>query len=145
MVDGLKLTMTGDELHRLLAARIREHEECAARWRHERERTHEDQTDEDPLLPEHMCENEEERHQWRAEVLTFIREHIEPGEVYRLGETDLLFAELLPEKPGWLEQSEYEERTNVGFQLERLVKQVRITPSASLLGHAAPTRRRTSR
>jgi hypothetical protein len=24
-----------------------------------------------------MCENEEERHLWRAEVLTFVRDHIE--------------------------------------------------------------------
>jgi hypothetical protein len=40
----------------------------------------------------------------------------------RLGEADLAFGELLPPKPGWLEQEEYEERTNVGFQLERLAK-----------------------
>jgi hypothetical protein len=59
-------------------------------------------------MPEHICENEEERHEWRAEVLAFIRDHIEPGAVYRLSEADLLFAELLPEKPGWLEQSDYE-------------------------------------
>jgi hypothetical protein len=37
-----------------------------------------------------------------------------------LGEADLQFSELLPEKPGWLEQEEYEERTSVGFHLERL-------------------------
>jgi hypothetical protein len=38
------------------------------------------------------------------------------------GEADLAFGELLPEKPGWLEQEEYEERTSVGFHLERLTK-----------------------
>jgi hypothetical protein len=46
------------------------------------------------------------------------------AEVYRLGEADLAFAELLPEKPHWLEQEEYEERTSIGFHLGRLTKSV---------------------
>jgi hypothetical protein len=71
-----------------------------------------------------MCENEAQRHEWRAAVLGFIRDRIECAEVYRLGEADLLFGELLPEKPGWLEQEEYEERTSVGFHLGRLAKTV---------------------
>ena len=41
-----------------------------------------------------------------------------------MGEADLRFGELLPEKPGWLEQEEYEERTSVGFHLERLSNKV---------------------
>ena len=57
-------------------------------------------------------------------VLEFIRDRIESAEVHRLGEADLRFGELLPEKPGWLEQEEYEERTSVGFHLERLSKKV---------------------
>jgi hypothetical protein len=69
-----------------------------------------------------MCANEAERHEWRAEVIEFIRDHIDATETYRVGEADLAFGELLPDKPGWLEQEEYEERTNVGFQLERLTK-----------------------
>jgi hypothetical protein len=32
------------------------------------------------------------------------------------------FGELLPEKPTWMEQQDYEERTSVGFHLERLTK-----------------------
>jgi len=48
-----------------------------------------------------MCANEAQRHEWRAAVLGFIRDHIEPAEIYRLGEADLAFGELLPEKPGW--------------------------------------------
>jgi hypothetical protein len=70
-----------------------------------------------------IFENEAERHEWRAEVLVFIHDHVEPAETYRLGEADLAFGELLPAKPGWLEQDEYEERTAVGFHLARLVKQ----------------------
>ena len=49
----------------------------------------------------------------------------------RLGETDLVFSELLPENPGWLDQDEYEERTSVGFHLGRLVKSVGQLPSAA--------------
>ena len=87
-------------------------------------RTPGQQTEEEPLLPAEMCANEAERHAWRADVLGFIRNHTDSAELYRLGEQDLVFAELLPEKPGWMEQEEYEERTNVGFQLERLTKSV---------------------
>jgi hypothetical protein len=57
-------------------------------------------------------------------VLEFIRDRIESDEVYRLGEADLRFGELLPEKPGWLEEEEYAERTSVGFHLERLSKRI---------------------
>jgi hypothetical protein len=37
-----------------------------------------------------------------------------------LAEADLAFADLLPEKPEWIPQEEYEARTRVGFHLERL-------------------------
>jgi hypothetical protein len=124
MVDGLRLTIEGAELRRLLDQRIDDHCRSAERWKREQARTPEDQTDDAPLLPEHLCENEAERHEWRAAVLEFIRDRIEPAEVYRLGEADLVFGELLPAKPGWLEQEEYEERTSVGFHLERLAKNV---------------------
>ena len=122
MIDGLRLTIAGEELKRLLDERVDEHRRCAAHWKGELARTPDDQTDDHPLLPDHICENEAERHEWRIEVLEFIRDRIEPGEVYLLGETDLSFAELLPAKPGWLEQAEWEERTAIGLNLERLVK-----------------------
>jgi hypothetical protein len=104
MIDGLKLTITGEELRSLIEHRIDSHEQSADRWRRERERTPEQETEEEPLLPDHMCANEAERHEWRAEVLDFIRDHIDVGETYRLGDADLMFGELLPDKPGWLEQ-----------------------------------------
>lgn len=128
MIDGLKVTLTGEQIRRALDERIREHERQAERWKRELTRTPEDQTEECPCLPDHMCENEAERQEWRADVLEFIRDHIEPGEIYRLSETDLEFGELLPQKPGWLEQEEYEERTAVGFHLGRIAKEVRHLP-----------------
>ena len=124
MIKGLRLTIPGEELRRLLEERIDDHRRRADRWKREQARTPDDQTENEPLLPEHICENEAERHEWRAEVLGFIHDRIESAEVYRLGESDLAFGELLPATPGWLEQTEYEERTSVGFHLERLAKKV---------------------
>lgn len=121
MIDGLKLTMTGEELRTLLQARADAHRANASRWSHELTRTPDEQTEAEPLLPEHMCEHEAERHDWRAEVLEFIREHLEPLEIYRLDESDLAFGELLPRAPGSVEQADYEERTRVGLELGRLV------------------------
>ena len=124
MIDGLKLTFSGEELRTLLDDRIADHNGAADHWRREQARTPESQTEDAPLLPEHICEYEEERHVWRAEVLEFIRDHLDPQETYRLSAADLEFGELLPSKPGAIAQEDYEERTAVGFQLERLTKRL---------------------
>jgi len=124
MIDGLKVTITGEELRQLLERRAELHRGRAAHWQRELERTPEQQTEEAPLLPDQICENEADRHEWRADVLDFLREHLEPLEVYRLGESDLEFGELLPEEPGWMQQEEYEERNRIGFELERLRREV---------------------
>ena len=123
-IDGLKLKFSGEELRTRLDARRRDHEERAARWRHELTRGPQDQTEDEPLLPDHICENEAERHDWHAEVSAFIRDHIDAEEVYQLGQADLEFGELLPEKPGWMKQDEHEERRRVGFSLERIAKKI---------------------
>ena len=124
MIDALKLTFPGGELRKLLDERIAEHERCADRWTHEKLGTPDDHTGETPLLPDHICTNEAERHVWRADVLRFIRDHVDAAETYRLSASDLEFGELLPPKPGWLEQDEYEERTRVSFMVERATKVV---------------------
>src|SRR5687767_3769138 len=124
MIEGLKLTFSGEELCTLLEARIDHHRVCADRWAHEKTRTPEDETEDAPLLPEHLCTNEAERHGWRADVLQFIHNHLEPAQTYRLCAADLEFGELLPSRPEWLAQDEYEERTRVGFALERMTKDV---------------------
>ena len=89
MIDGLKLTFSGEELRTLLEDRIADHNGAADHWRREQARTPESQTDEAPLLPDHMCEHEEERQVWRADVLEFIRNHVDPQETYRLSAADL--------------------------------------------------------
>jgi hypothetical protein len=98
MIDGLKLTMAGAEIRKLIDERIDCHRRSIERWRRELARTAEEQTDENPVLPDHICENEIDEHEWRIEVLEFIRDHVKPTEVYRLAEGDLAFGELLTRK-----------------------------------------------
>lgn len=117
-VDGLRLTLEGEEVHRLLEQRMAEHRRRAERWAREKARTLEEQAGE-VWLPEQMCANEEERELWRVEVLEFIHDHIDSTETFRLGQADLLFAELLPEKPSWLEQEESDERVGNRAGLSR--------------------------
>jgi len=56
--------------------------------------------------------------------LQFIHDHIDAADTYRLSASDLEFGELLPSKPGWLEQDEYEERSRLGFSVEHAAKAV---------------------
>jgi hypothetical protein len=106
MIDGLKLTVTGEDLRRLLQERADAHRASAAHWSREAARKPDEQTEDAPLLPAALCENEAEREEWRARVIEFLRDHLDPSEVYRLGQSDLEVGELLPPKPEWLEQEE---------------------------------------
>ena len=75
MIEGLKLTFTGAELVAHLAARIAYYRDATG---------------------------DAESRELREAALTLIRDHIVEDEVYRLGEYDLRFADLLPEDP-WLD------------------------------------------
>jgi hypothetical protein len=124
MIEGLKLTMTGEELRKRLDERVKHHEWVVEHYKHEATREPDPDVEYDCVLPEHMCEFEQELHQWRAETLAYIREHIEGGEVYRLGPADLEFGEILPEKPGSVEQDEFERENRVGFSMERIASEI---------------------
>jgi hypothetical protein len=106
VVDGLKVMVDGAELQDLLDRRIEFHRQRAAWWKHELARTTEDQTSKDPLPPDHLGENEAERHELRARVLQFVRDRLDPAETYRLGEVDLLFGDLLDERPKSLDRDD---------------------------------------
>ena len=123
-IDGLKLTMDGRKIRAILDERIASHRRRAESWAREAARTPAEETEEAPLLPEQMCENEAARHNWRIDTLCFVRDHVDDDVNYLLSPSDLEFAELLPEKPGWLAQQEYEERTGIAFNLERLTKRL---------------------
>ena len=124
MIEGLKLTMTGEELRGRLQERVERHRRLVAHYEREAKREPDPNDEYDCVLPEHMCEYEQEEHGWRADVLAYIHDHIEPGEVYRLGPADLEFGEILPETPGAVEQEEYERRERIGFSMERIAKEI---------------------
>ena len=124
MIEGLKLTMTGEEIRSRLDERVKHHEHAVERYKYEATREPDPNVEYDCVLPEHMCEFEQEFHLWRAETLAYIREHIEGGEVYRLGPADLEFGELLPEKPGMVEQDEFERENRIGLSMERIAKEI---------------------
>ena len=124
MIDGLKLTMTGEELRKRLDERVKDHERRAAWYKAEAKREPDPDDEYDCGLPEHMCEYEVQFHGWRAKALAYIRDRIEGGEVYRLGSADEAFGEILPEQPGLVAQEEYEREHRVGFSLERMAKEI---------------------
>jgi len=124
MIDGLKLTMTGGELRDRLQERVERHRRIVAHYEREATREPDPNDKYDCVLPEQMCEYEQELHGWRAEVLEYIRDHIEGGEVYRLAAADLEFGEILPEAPGAVEQEKYEREERIGFSMERIAKEI---------------------
>ena len=99
MIDGLKLTMTGVQLRSNLESRIRWHQGEIRRMSKQLKK--EDRTFEECPYPDSVLEGEIGRAERQIEVLTFIRNYIVADEVYRLGEFDLRFADLLPEDDPW--------------------------------------------
>jgi hypothetical protein len=81
IIEGLKLTMTGEEIRKRLAERIKHHRQLVAHDKREATREPGPRDDCDFVLPEHMCEYEQELHGWQATALTYIREHVEGGEI----------------------------------------------------------------
>ena len=84
MIDGLKVTMSGEELKGKLDERIESHARQAAHWARQLKAPG---SDEGVPMPAHIVENEIERAHDQVETLTFIRDHIIGEETYRLGDT----------------------------------------------------------
>jgi hypothetical protein len=98
VIEGLKLTMTGTQLRSSLTERVRWHQG-------EMDRMSAQLTTHRALVEapyaDRVLEDEISRAQRRIDVLSFIRDYIVADEVYRLGEFDLRFADLLPDDDGW--------------------------------------------
>jgi hypothetical protein len=94
VIDGLKVTMSGEELQGKLDERIESHARQAAHWAKQLEVS---PADDAVQMPARLVKNEIERAHERVETLTFLRDHILAEETYRLGEYDLRFADLLPD------------------------------------------------
>jgi hypothetical protein len=99
VIDGLKLTMTGVQLRSNLEARIGWHQSELRRMSKLLKTAHRDR--EECPYPDNVLEGEISRAERQIEVLSFIRDYIVADEIYRLGEFDLRFADLLPEDETW--------------------------------------------
>jgi hypothetical protein len=107
VVDGLKLTMTGVELRALLVDAAKARVRLADHWKREAARAPDERKPgSKSRLPGRICEKEAERQEWRAEMLNFLRNHVDASATYWLGREDLEFGDLLPEEPDWLEEDE---------------------------------------
>lgn len=95
MIEGLKLTMSGSELRRRLDARVRWHEKRRDEFEHALIPS-DDPESMAAQLPDHIIEHMRDDHASRADVLALIHDHVLESETYRLGESDLMFAELIP-------------------------------------------------
>jgi hypothetical protein len=107
MVEGFRIEITAEEVIRHLDTRIQHHHdravECEAKVR--RLETLDEETtdgDEDDALPDCWPGRAEElaqraaRHRRREVCLIFFRDHITPGEIYRLSDDDLRTLEWVP-------------------------------------------------
>ena len=99
MIDGLKLTMTGVQLRTNIEGRIRWHQSEIRRIAKQLKIP--ERSAGDCPYPDTLLESEIARAERQIEVLTFIREYVVADEVYRLGEFDLRFADLLPDDDPW--------------------------------------------
>ena len=107
VVDGLKLTMTGVELRAMLVDAAKARVRLADHWKKEAARAHDDKKGGGKSrLPGRVCEKEAERQEWRADMLTFLNDHVDASATYWLGRDDLEFGDLLPEEPDWMEEDE---------------------------------------
>jgi hypothetical protein len=115
VIEGFRIEVTADELMRRLDERIERHREISADCDRRRVRleavTSPDPDDEDEQLAAawpgflEELEHRAERHRDRATALLFLRDHIVANEIYRLGEDDLRFLELLPENVAAVESA----------------------------------------
>ena len=101
VIDGLKLTMTGEQLIEKLNERIEDYE-GNIRYYERIAGAPATGADDDSQLPAHQIEHEIARSRRQLVALSFIRDYIVRGEVYLLGEFDLRFADLLPDDD-WLD------------------------------------------
>lgn len=96
MIDGLKITMRGEELKQKIGERIAHHNDEVRRFKAELARTPLEHTSDRPFLSASYCRSEMGRHSGRVTVLTLISSYLLADEVYLLNETDLRSADLWP-------------------------------------------------
>jgi hypothetical protein len=109
VIEGLKLDISAAELTRRLSETIASHESRVSGCEHRLRRLGEIEraVDLDPIELgweggysnlRAALERKRTHHRDRALVLTFLRDHLVAGEVYRLSQEDLRLAEVIPQK-----------------------------------------------
>lgn len=109
MIHGLLLDVKADELIARLRVRVAHHESKAKAYELQlRKQAKASQTLEEdhdgglrlsaPESPVQKLARKKREHAERAVALKFVRDHVVRGEVYRLGESDLRLAELVPDR-----------------------------------------------
>jgi hypothetical protein len=93
--------MTGVQLRTQIEERIRWHQGEVRRMTKRLKNPERHDSDTGRSVPEALLDAEIGRAERQIEVLTFIRDYIVPDEMYRLGEFDLRFADLLPDEEPW--------------------------------------------
>jgi len=111
MVEGLKLDVRAEELVARLDERVSAHRAKVDAYAAQLRRLGDigpDPDDDDGMAelrgrgsPRRSLEQKHQQHTERAALLTFLRDHLVAGEIYRLSEEDLRFAELLPDRYAW--------------------------------------------
>ena len=101
MIDGLKLTMTGEQLRSNLEGRIRWHQAEIRRVTTQLKKAESLEAGSEVVYRTRLLEGEIGRAERQIEALSFIRDYVVADEVYRLGEYDLRFADLLPDEEPW--------------------------------------------
>ena len=111
MIEGLKLDVRTEELKTRIGARIAEHQAKVDGYARQLQRLVDigpDPEDDSVLSefrgggsPRSAVERKHQQHSERVALLTFLRDHLVEGEIYRLSQEDLRFAEFLPDRFGW--------------------------------------------
>jgi len=108
VVHGIKLDVTGRELGIRLDVRIRWHRERGDALLAQMKKLGEVDHDAGDALanalgrydsPRAVLEKKLREHRDRAGFLTFVRDHVQTDQLYRLDSTDLRMTEILPDRP----------------------------------------------
>lgn len=99
MVEGLRISVKGKRVKAAIAKRIKRLEAAISRYRDDLKMDPKDQTDERPLLPDHMLENMIEEREDEIAALAMFRDNLVDAEVYLLAKQDMEFAHMIPPPP----------------------------------------------
>lgn len=103
MIEGLKFDVTTDELRKHLEAKIEHHRERKDFYDHQAAALQKGNVEAMPYTngdPVQALQAKGSQHLAKIELFVFLRDHLIPGETYRLEESDLTRLEIVS-RAGW--------------------------------------------